>query len=639
MNLMRYLVALLAALLLTAPGAAYAEERILSYVSDVQIRQDGSLSVAETIRVNAEGYRIQRGIYRDFPTRYKDRLGQRVRVGFDVQSVERDGAPEKYALESLSNGVRVRIGDADVNLPYGEHSYTIRYRTTRQLGFFETYDEIYWNVTGNGWDFPIDVAEARIALPSPAAFGERSVYTGPQGSTGKDATVVDEEPGRIVFRSTRPLASFEGLTVAVAWPKGIVTAPAPSTKLGSWFSDNGPLAVGLLGLLGVLLYYFHAWRRAGRGPRAGTIVPLFSPPDDLSPAATRFISEMGFDNRTYAAAIVDLGVRGRIRLVEGEKGFLGLGRAKTTIHRTGDEQGLPAPERAMMQKLLGERSHVVMEQANHAIFGAARTALQTELASAYEGSLFKRNLGWAGFGLLLIAVAVWLPACLVLALYGTSVDNPYAMPVTGLLLVVLSFLLFRAGGRGALRWLGQIAAVLVAILAAFVICSTIVLAIATQEVIPLLIPLLALPLAISAFWWMAAPTREGRAVMDRIAGFRRYLSVTEEERLETLHPPEKTPELFERYLPYAISLEVENEWAARFAAVLAAAAAAGQATTMGWYSGHSDPWNDTNGFVGQVGSSLASTVSSASTAPGSSSGSGGGGSSGGGGGGGGGGGW
>ena len=129
----------LAALLVS--GAADAEERILSYVSDVAVREDSSLDVTETITVRAENVAINHGIYRDFPTRYRDRLGQKVRVDFDVQSVERDGAPEKYALESVGNGVRIRIGDANVNLPYGEHSYTIRYRTTRQLGFFEGFDE------------------------------------------------------------------------------------------------------------------------------------------------------------------------------------------------------------------------------------------------------------------------------------------------------------------------------------------------------------------------------------------------------------------------------------------------------------------------------------------------------------------
>jgi len=157
--------------------------------------------------------------------------------------------------------------------------------------------------------------------------------------------------------------------------------------------------------------------------------------------------------------------------------------------------------------------------------------------------------------------------------------------------------------------------------------------------VPLLIPLLGLPVVLTAFSWMAAPTREGRAVLDRIAGFRHYLSVAEEDRLEALHPPDKTPELFERYLPYAIALKVENDWASRFTSVLAAAAASGEAQPIGWYSGHSDPWNDPGDFAGRVGGSLASTISSSSTAPGSSSGSGGGGSSGGGGGGGGGGGW
>jgi len=143
---------------------------------------------------------------------------------------------------------------------------------------------------------------------------------------------------------------------------------------------------------------------------------------------------------------------------------------------------------------------------------------------------------------------------------------------------------------------------------------------------------------ISAFWWIAAPTKEGRAVLDHIAGFKQYLSITERERLDRMTPPADTPELFEKYLPYAIALGVENRWADRFQSVLAAAAAQGQ-QGFGWYAGLSSPWNNPTGFADSVGSSLANTVSSASTAPGSSSGSGGGGSSGGGGGGGGGGGW
>jgi uncharacterized membrane protein len=163
-------------------------------------------------------------------------------------------------------------------------------------------------------------------------------------------------------------------------------------------------------------------------------------------------------------------------------------------------------------------------------------------------------------------------------------------------------------------------------------------ALATGWLLPFLPVAIALPLVISAFWWIAAPTREGRTVLDHIAGFKQYLSITEGERLDRMTPPAETPELFEKYLPFAIALGVENRWAKRFAAVLAAAAVQGQ-QGFAWYAGSSSPWSDPNGFVDSVGSSLASTISSASTAPGSNSGSGGGGFSGGGGGGGGGGGW
>jgi uncharacterized membrane protein len=156
---------------------------------------------------------------------------------------------------------------------------------------------------------------------------------------------------------------------------------------------------------------------------------------------------------------------------------------------------------------------------------------------------------------------------------------------------------------------------------------------------PFALPLLAIPLIVSAFFWIDAPTREGRAVLDRIAGFKHYLSVTERDRLDRMHPPEAdTPELFERFLPYAVAVGVENRWADRFSGILAAAAAQGQ-SGIGWYSGSHSPWTDTGSFVDSIGSSLTTTISSASASTGSSSGSGGGGSSGGGGGGGGGGGW
>jgi uncharacterized membrane protein YgcG len=634
------LALLLAALAMLMPGAALAEERILSWRSDIEVRPDGALDVTETIRLTAEGYQINHGIYRDFPTTY-EREGRRVRVGFEVQSVERDGQPEPYVTEGAGNGVRVRIGDGDIFVPHGEHTYVIRYTTTRQLGFFEGYDELYWNVTGNGWAFPIDQAEARIRLPEPVPFGpERAFYTGPQGATARGAAVVSEQPGAIVIRTTTTLQPYEGVTVAVRWPKGVVAEPPRPSAARLEFQDEGPRAGFLVALLALLGYYFVAWKKAGRGPRAGAVVPLFAPPEGMSAAGVRYVRRMGYDDRCFAAAIVESGVHRELKLVEGEKPF--FGSAKTTIVRTSGQGGLQHGERAMLTELFTGSNSIEMDDANHVRFGAARKALRDGLEADYKGRLFARNLEWAWVGILVLVTAMLFIATTIAwsDLYMTSFER--AIPPAGLALMLVA-LFFR--WRRARHWSA------LALGAACVLGGIVLLVVSfvfLSEAVPfaswgwMLAPLIALPVIISAFAWMSAPTREGRAVMDSIDGFEQYLSITEEERLEALHPPEKTPELFERYLPYAIALGVENRWADKFAEVLTAASADSSRRadgTFGWYSGSSNAWSNPGRFAGAVGASLASGVASASTAPGSSSGSGGGGSSGGGGGGGGGGGW
>ncbi len=619
-----------------------AGERILSYVSEIDVAADGTLSVTETITVNALGREIRRGIYRDFPTIYR-RDNRRVRVGFEVRSVERDGRPEPYTIESIRRGKRIRIGEADTFIPQGRHTYVIRYATTRQIGFFDGFDELNWNVTGNAWVFPIDRAEVRIRLPQAVRWGQRTVYTGPEGERAQhDGEVASERPGEIAFRTTRGLSPQEGFTVAVAFPKGVVAAPRPPTAARLWFQDYGPGIAAVLALIGLCVFYFYAWKRAGRGPVAGTVVPLFEPPENLSAPAVRYIRRMGYDNRVFAAAIVECGVKGKLRLVEGEKGWVSA--AKTTIHKTAESGDMPPPERDMLDALFSGGDSVEMDKANHAVFGAARDALKERLQEAYLGPLFLRNHGWAWVGLqLMLAAMLFVGSVMAFAdIYAELGER--LLPATGFLLLIGS-VLTGINSRFA-RKDGSWGLAALAALFALGGCAFVVLAFAraveTEELLVLWMaaPLLALPLVISAFVWMAAPTRAGRDVMDRIAGFERYLSITEENRLEVLHPPEKTPELFERYLPYAIALGVENRWAGKFASVLAAASTEpGRHHGMGWYSGSSDPWSNPGMFASAVGGSLASSVASAATAPGSSSGSGGGGFSGGGGGGGGGGGW
>ncbi|HEY6048344.1 MAG TPA: DUF2207 domain-containing protein [Sphingomicrobium sp.] len=621
-----------ALLLFLAPAAARADERIQHFLSDVRIQKDSSIEVTETIDLTVEHININHGIYRDFPTRYRGRNGTQFHVGFTFEGAMLDGSPVKASVAPNGNGVRIKIGDADTIVSQGPHEYVIRYRATREIGHFPQFDELYWNATGNNWIFPIEVAEARITLPEPARFGQRAAYTGPQGSTQSNAEVIDEKPGSIAFRTTRPLDSYEGLTVAVAFPKGVVAASSENGAL-EWLSDYGPPLLGLLSLIALCGFYYVAWARAGRNPRAGTVVPMFSPPDGLSPAGMRYVTKMMADNRTFAAALVDMGVRGHVKLVEEDGGW--LSGKKMRLERLNGSKDLAPEEEAALDCLCPPGEEIMMEQKNHEKFSTAKEALSGILKIEYEGKLFRRNLGWAAAGLLFFAALFWLTCAAVAAATYGAIMWQIGVVVGSLVVAALLWLAFHdsAGGKCLLSLAG---------VAAFLVASWIgmpVLAAALNSgwYLPIALPLLAAPIVISAFWWMAAPTPKGREVLDHIAGFKQYLSITEAERLDRMtpvRPPPDTPETFEKYLPFAIALAVENHWAKRFQGVLAAASAQGQ-QGFAWYSGSSSPWSSPTSFVDSVGSSLSSAVGSASTAPGS----GGGGSSGGGGGGGGGGGW
>jgi len=349
----------------------------------------------------------------------------------------------------------------------------------------------------------------------------------------------------------------------------------------------------------------------------------------------RYVWKMGADNRAFAAALVDLGVRGHVRMVEQDGGW--LSGDKVRLERLASPAPLPDAEQAMLGALAASGDSIVMEQKNHAKFSAAQSALDKVFKERFEDKLFRRNWGWALAGVAVFCGALWLAAAAVVAATGVLDVTMVLVAIGALVTTALLSLLVQsmpAVGK-CLMVIGIFAFGGLALATGFPVVAG---AFQSGWLLPLVLPLLGLPLVISAFFWIAAPTREGRGVLDRIAGFRQYLSITEGERLDRLTPPKDTPELFERFLPYAIALGVENRWAERFQGVLAAAAVQGQ-QGFAWYAGSHSPWNDTDGFVGSVGASLAGTVAAASTAPGSSSGSGGGGSSGGGGGGGGGGGW
>jgi uncharacterized membrane protein YgcG len=615
-------------------------ERILSFSSHITVNPDGTMLVTETIKVRSTGDQIKRGIYRDFPTRYRDRHGNNYVVGFDVKGVKRDNATEDYHTEDRANGVRVYIGRSDYFLPPGEYTYTLTYKTDRQLGFFKDHDELYWNVTGNGWVFPIDGAAATVVLPKGTSRDKVIIdgYTGPTGAKGKDFRATVNADGSVSFVSTKGFTSYEGLTIVVGWPKGFVREPPREEKARFFLRDNAVLIIGPAGLILLLIYYLAVWFFVGRDPRKGTVVPLYEPPDRLSPAAMRFIAKMGYDDKAFAATVVDMAVKGFLSIAEEDGEYTLRKNAKSRAVLTNEEEKVGS-------RLFQSGSSIVLKQTNHADIGAAKEALETSLVSAYEKNHFVTNRGLFSIGPLLSLAVMGLS--FFFAAHGKDAVGLsvwltfWSIGVTILMIMVVKLwkAVFTGWGRSGMKK-GGLGAAISMTLFAIPFFGGEVLGLYMAQASPLLLAQLGSFVFVNVLFYhlLKAPTLLGRKVLDRIEGFKTFLAATEEDRLSRLYPAERTPELFEKYLPYALALDVEQPWTEQFSDVLGRSAV-GEKTEYHprWYSGSS--WDSSRpvSLTGSIGGALSGAIASSSTAPGS--GSGGGGSSGGGGGGGGGGGW
>ncbi len=636
MKIARLLVAALAALFLLGARPLWASpEHIKNFTSYVTIHKDGSLTVKEVLKVLASGDKIRHGIYRDFPTAYQDKEGNAVNVGFDVLQVRRDGKDIPYSVVPQGRNRRVYLGRKDESIARGNHVFELTYKTTRQIGFFADYDELYWNVTGNDWEFPISRAEAIVDLPSGASVLQKAAYTGAAGSQGQNYTYRQLSETRHSFATTHPLAAGEGLTVAVAWPKGVVAEPTPQEKLEAFAQDNASALATLFFFVSLLVYYIVVWFFYGRDKRKGVIVPLFQPPANLSPAEINCIHNMGFSvlndgNAAFGAALVDMAAKGFLH-IEDSNGKFSLDKIEGDISR------LPGDERRLFLDLFGGANRVRLHGGSADSARKARADFIKHVGGTCRENYFINNAVLLIPGLMISLFAL-------ISLYYFAYDLGMAFFIT-LWLSVWTVGVTAMAAHAIKLWhaalTGKIvrffeAIFLTVFLVPFLIGELFgIYLLSTIIPVPAFVFMLLIFTANVMFYYLLkAPTAKGAEIMDRIDGFKMYLTMAEKDRLEALTPPKITSALFEKYLPCAMALGVANRWGERFKASLSPADYANYSPT--WYEGRHDIGSD---FVSSINDGFTRAIGASLSPPGSSSGSGGGGCSGGGGGGGGGGGF
>ena len=678
------LAALLLLCLLSCPAAAL--ETIRRFGADIRVRADAAIDVTETIEVNVEWNQIRHGILRSFPVAYRER-GHLRKVGFEAAYALLDGRPVSFSVSRSGQYQNIKLGDPHALVPRGLHTYTLAYRTTGQLRFFADHDELYWNVTGDRWSFPIEGVVCRVSLPD-REFGQdlKSVewYAGRYGEKGKAGDASSDAVGTV--RTLRTLAPGEGLTVVCTWNKGLVQQPRDSGGF-----PLGQAAIAAVTLLLTLLWYLFAWAVMGHDPEGKPVVPLFRPPHGESPARLRFYRDVNVDDTSFASALLDLAVKGALSIIStGGDGLLSKGKY-TLVSKNFTPPELPEEEARMLQKLFLLGDTLPLDDKHNATLRLAMDALETQLY-AEKDRLFANHARLCLPALLIILTGVFVSfmagadallslltagGCVLLSVYGTM--SGYGgkkegfvrrgVNIAGVVYLALTLIrLFGSLGSGSSGFL------FISVMLFFVCCSVLLLpnlllrsgkVASTSKDLAKMLTVRLLPVAIviacaaCAIWLrlyenplpfalfmaaaaaaapmkplLAARTRAGADAASDALGFQMYLNTAERQQLEMFNPPEDTPEVFEKLLPYAFALDAAATWADRFAQVLGRSG-----YEPDWYNGGSRFFH--SGDFSSFTSGLSGAVGRGMTPPASSGGSGshGGGFSGGGGGGGGGSGW
>lgn len=579
-----------------------AEEVITKFISDIQIANNGIITVAETIEVAAENVNIKRGIYRDFPTQYFDSWMTKKSVGFKVFSVTRNGQPEPFHTQEMINGIRVYIGSSSVTLPKGLHQYQIIYQTNKQIGHFDGYDEFYWNVTGTGWMFSILKASTRIQLPEKGhqLVLDQRAWTGYQGQQEQNYTI-NKTDSFIGFETTQKLEPYQGLTIGIQFPKGLVM-PEPFDFSG-FINDNLLWLISVILLLFYLGFYLIAWYRFGRDPKKGVLITRFYPPKGLSPAAVHFIDNGRANNHTLTAAILSLATKGYVAITQLKDQY------RLNLLKPEKQVTLSDGEKALKEKLFThKRKELIIRPSLSTALFTGRQKLFSLLKKEFQNKCFVDNRSYVLWGCITSLFVLFV---------GTLLLYQQTLSVTELISLIFSSGILIVIAVAFLMASPILASTILILLLAASYMDLIQFVVTHQKWIYFVLFLSGVNLLFA--YLLRAPTVFGRHIKDEIDGLKLYMKSAEEARLDTLNPPDKTIEHYEQLLPYAIALGLENQWSEKFASVINSQTSTPTSVQTNyqpaWFTTENDSMDLSDFSVSKISRSLRNTVATASVIP------------------------
>ena len=552
------------ALLAGAPSVSAQERSLLieSFDGTIAVQSDGSLQVHEAIRVRFTG--SWNGIYRMIPVVYRAeelRGAANRTIRLDLDSVTDD---EGTSLEVETSRER-QYRRLKIWVPGAQDAVRtlhIRYRVRDALLFFDdedgfegggAHDELYWNVTGDEWEMPIRRASARVELPDGATGLRATAFAGASGSQERAVSIQELDDG-FYFEAERDLGYKQGMTVVVGWDPGVVDRPTAADNAWRFLMSNWLLFLPFLSFF----VMFRRWRVHGKDPARRAIAPAYRPPEGMTPAEIGTLIDNRPDSRDITATLVDLAVRGHLRIEEVEdKKLMGL-VSKTDYELTkldppSDSEPLKPYEETLIRGVWGSLGGGTvrlsdLENSFYKHLPTIKERIFSELVGA--GYYDRRPDKVAGLyvGLGVAAIAMGFPLAIALG-------NASIIPIPVLILSVV---------------------------------------------------LTAAPI-IGFGIFMPARTVSGTRKLEDILGFEEFLDKVDSDRFKRMITG---PEMFEAYLPFAMALGLEKKWARAFDGMLQ--------EPPDWYVGHHHGMFRPHVFVNDLGSMTTATSQAFASAPRSS---------------------